>query len=110
MSKINTKSQSHDRRAIKEFLMHAAGELRMHGLALEGKPVPPKLQQGVTERRAKFGSELLPNAGLLGFLASDPDEDDDAQRDAARKAFVNRRQNQLKQVMGVIDLLGELEM
>ncbi len=109
MTKTNTTSQRHDKRAIKEFLMHAAGELRLQELALEGKPVPPKLQQGVTERRAKFGSELLPDAGLLGFLASDPDEDDDAQRDAARQALVTRRREQMKQVMGVIDLLGELE-
>lgn len=110
MSKTSTKGQSHDKRAIKEFLMHVAGELRLQELALEGKPVPPKLQQGVTERRAKFGSELLPDAGLLGFLASDPEGDGDTQRDAARQAMVSRRQSQMKQVVGVIDLLNELEM
>jgi hypothetical protein len=109
VSKINTKSHSHDKRAIKEFLMHLAGELRLQELALEGKPVPPKLQQGINERRTKFGSELLPDAGLLCFLATDPDDEGDAQRDAARQAVVNRRRDQLKQVMGVIDLLGELE-
>jgi hypothetical protein len=109
VSKINTKSQSHDKRAIKEFLMHLAGELRLQELALEGKPVPPKLQQGVRERRTKFGSELLPDAGLLCFLANDPDDEGDAQRDAARQAVVSRRRDQLKQVMGVIELLGELE-
>jgi hypothetical protein len=110
VSKTNTTPQRHDKRAIKEFLTHAAGELRMQELALDGKPVPPKLQQGVTERRAKFGSELLPDAGLLCFLASDPEEDDDTQRDAARRAMVRRRQEQMKQVVGVMDLLGELEM
>ena len=35
-------------RAIKEFLMHLAVELRLHELALEGKPVPPNLQKGVS--------------------------------------------------------------
>lgn len=110
MNKISTNNQRYDKRAIKEFLMHLAGEVRLQEFALQGKPVPPKLQQGVTQFRSKCGSELLPDAGVLGFLASDPDEDDDAQRDAARQALVSRRREQLKQVMGVIDLLSELEM
>ena len=50
MNKTSTNSQRYDKRAIKEFLMHAAGELRLQEFALQGKPVPPKLQQGVTER------------------------------------------------------------
>lgn len=106
----NTTNKRYDKRAIKEFLMQVAGELRLQEFALEGKPVPPKLQERVEQFRSKSGVELLPDAGLLGFLASDPDGDGDAQRDAARQALVSRRQSQMKHVVGVIDLLGELEM
>lgn len=109
MTTTNSTSQSHDLRAIKEFLMHLAGELRLHELALEGKPVPPNLQKGVSQRRSKFGTELLPDPGLLCFLASDPDTDSEEQRDAARQAYLQRRRDQAKQVLGVIGLLGELE-
>lgn len=110
MSNSKTTSQPLDRRTIKEFLMHAAGEVRLQELTLDGKPVPPRLQQGVSQFRAKYGSELLPDAGLLNFLANDPLGDEDAQRDAARQALVTRRREQLRQLMGVIELLGELEM
>lgn len=109
MSKTST-TQRHDQRAIKEFLMHLAGELRLQELALEGKPVPPNLHKGITQLRSKFGTELLPDAGLLSFLSNDPNEEDDAHRDAARQAVVSRRREQVKQVTGVIALLGEVEM
>ena len=109
MSRTNA-SQNHDKRAIKEFLMHLAGELRLQELALEGKPVPPNLQKGVSLFRTKYGTELLPDAGLLCFLANDPDGDSEEQRDAARQAVLQRRRDQAKQVVGVIGLLGEVEL
>jgi hypothetical protein len=109
VSKSST-TQRHDQRAIKEFLMHIAGELRLHQLALEGKPVPPNLHKGITERRIKFGTKLLPDSESLSFLSNDPNEGDDAHRDAARQAEVSLRNEQLKQVMGVIALLGEVKM
>ncbi len=106
----STNSKHHDKKALKDFLMHVAGELRLQEYGLQGKPVPPKLQQGVAQFRTKYGSDLLPDAALLCFLANDPDDEGDVQRDAARQAMVNRRREQMKQVMGVIDLLGELEL
>lgn len=108
MSTSNAKR--HDKQAIKEFLIHAAGELRLQELALAGKAVPPNIQNGVTQFRAKYGVELLPNADLLCFLANDPDGEGDQQRDAARQALVQRRHDQLKQVASVIELLGEMEL
>lgn len=110
MSTTSATSPSHDKRAIKEFLMHLAGELRLQEIALDGKPVPPNLQKGVSQFRSKFGADLLPDAELLCFLAGDPDDDDEVQRNAARQAFASRRRDQLKQVLAVITLLGELEM
>lgn len=110
MNKTSATKQGYDLRAIKEFLMHLGGELRVHEFALQGKPVPPKLEQGVTQFRNKSGNELLPDAGLLCFLAADPEDEENAQRDAARQAMVSRRREQVKQVKGVIDLLSELEM
>ena len=75
----------------------------------DGKAVSPSLQKRVMQFRSQHGSDLLPEVGLLCFLASDSD-DGDAQRDATRQALASRRRDQLQQVKGVIALLGEVEM
>lgn len=109
MTTTNTNNQTTEKRAVKEFLMHLAGELRMQELALEGKPASPSLQKRVTQFRSQHGSDLLPEVGLMCFLAGDSD-DGGAQRDATRQALASRRRDQLEQVKGVIALLGEVEM
>lgn len=110
MTTTSTTTHRHDKRRVKEFLLHLAAELRVRELALEGKPVPPRLQEGIAKRRIKFGSELIPDAGLMTFLACDPGGQDDPQRHAARQAVLGRRRDKLVQVMGVIELLDDLEM
>jgi hypothetical protein len=109
MTTTNTTTQRHDKKRVKEFLLHLAAELRVRELVLEGKPVPQKLHDGVAKRRTKFGSDLIPDAGLMTFLACDPGGQDDPQRHAARQAVLGRRRDKLVQVMGVIEMLDDLE-
>lgn len=95
----NKNSPRHDRTAIREFLLHLAGELKRQQLAANGEPLPPKLHQGVLRFRSKYGTSLLPDLETPGG---------DLHSDAVRQAFINRRSEQVKLVMGVIELLGEL--
>jgi hypothetical protein len=65
----------------------------------------------VNHFRQTFGVELLSDIDSLFFLANDPDEDGnpDGDRDAARQALVEHRRKQVRQVMGVVSVLEELE-
>jgi hypothetical protein len=101
-------SPKYDKKAIKEFLMHLAGELKVQQLGFAGKPAPAKLLQGVQQFRAKYGTSLLPAAENIGFLASTPDGEGEEERDATRQAMVHLRGDQIKHVLALLELLGEL--
>lgn len=103
---ITKNNPRHDRTVIREFLLHLAGELKKQQLALSGHLLPPKLNLGVLQFRSRYGVNLLPDADALGLLPDSPDGD--PERDAARQSLINRRVEQGKYVMGLLDLLGEL--
>lgn len=99
MTSINAR---HDKRMIKDFLKHVAGELQLQECARLNTPVPPVLQQGVSQLRSKYGN--------LRFLSLAANDEGDGHQEAAQQAMVSRRQHQLKQVKAVITILDEVEL
>lgn len=72
MNSTIMKNTKHDRTAIREFLLHLAGELKKQQLALSGQLLPPKLNLGVLQFRSKYGSNLLPDAETLDLPPPHP--------------------------------------
>ena len=101
MSTTNAKNHPHDKRAVKAFLMHIAGELRVQECAFHDKPVSPALPQGVNQFRSKFG--------ILCILSPDTDDGSVASQEAMLQAVASWRLEQLKHVMAVIALLEQVE-
>jgi len=101
-----TTRRGHDRRAIKSFLLHVAGELQAQYMDLARRPLPPKLAQGLRQFRVKYGTSLFPPAEVLGEIADAPDGDDE--QGDLRQEQMYRRNEQFECVLAVLELLGEL--
>ncbi len=92
----------HDKRMIKEFLMHLAGEIQVAECARHDRPVPPALQQGVNQFRAKFGD--------LCFLPPEVDGEAGDAQEIDLEVGASRRLEQVRHVRAVIAILEDLKM
>jgi hypothetical protein len=89
---------------ILDFLTQLVGELKIQQLELEGKPIPPKVKQGVDQYRRKWSAQVVPDYDDFQFVLADVK----GIGDQNRQELAALRSQQFGRAFGFVQLLQEL--
>jgi hypothetical protein len=82
-------TQKYDEQMVQDWRQQLTGELLAQVYELEGKSVPPHIQQQLTRLHAKWGKEIVPYADSFASALAD---DDAAEEERKRLASARKQQ------------------
>jgi hypothetical protein len=97
-------TRNYDKKMLVDWHQQLMGELKSEQLELEGKSVPPGVQQGLTKFRSKWGTEIVPSFdtfefALAAFYGHEEEE---------RKKLAEARRQQFETAMAFWQMLKEV--
>jgi hypothetical protein len=105
MKGMNPMNKNYDKQMLLDWWQQTVGELKSQQLELEGKPIPPGVEKGISKFRNKWGGEqVVPdfNTFEFGLACFNGDEEEE------RKKLAVTRKQQFARMMAAWKVLEEL--